>query len=529
MNLDQLTIEIRPRRPWEAVDLGIRMAQRWWRQLTTIFVLLSLPVWLLLAFIPQEYWFRKLFLFWLLLPLFERPLLLFLSKAVFNEVLSIKQVLKQSPGLFLKQVIPTLSWRRLSPSRSMDMPVSILEGLNGSRRSARIAILHREDASPAAWITVIGHHCVYAITITLFIISVQFLNHFFDTPWWQFVEEESWDRLLSNWATIILFNFLYIGFVLVTPFYVAAGFALYLNRRIRLEAWDVEIAFRKMVQKREQSKSTLRNSVLVSLLLCVFSYPLLSPGVVVADIAIANEVTAEVLAEQPIEFNSASDEAKFNIERILSGDDFNQKEIDEVWHFPFDFNWNKGDSDNKFLENTGKFFEALIRGLATWGELILWVCVLGLVFYLVFRYRHWLAELVPHKAMKKSVRAETLFGMNISRESLPDDIGAAAISLWQEGKHRESLALLYRACLSQLVGRGLELEDGDTELECLQASKASAQALGLNESTVSYFSRLTSCWRKLAYGHILPDETEALSLCANWQGAWQKPESQGAD
>jgi hypothetical protein len=28
------------------------------------------------------------------------------------------------------------------------------------------------------------------------------------------------------------------------PFYVAAGFCMYLNRRVELEAWDIEQAFR---------------------------------------------------------------------------------------------------------------------------------------------------------------------------------------------------------------------------------------------------------------------------------------------
>jgi hypothetical protein len=31
----------------------------------------------------------------------------------------------------------------------------------------------------------------------------------------------------------------------VEPFYVAAGFALYLNRRAELEAWDIEQEFRR--------------------------------------------------------------------------------------------------------------------------------------------------------------------------------------------------------------------------------------------------------------------------------------------
>jgi hypothetical protein len=31
----------------------------------------------------------------------------------------------------------------------------------------------------------------------------------------------------------------------VEPFYVAAGFGLYLNRRVELEAWDIEQEFRR--------------------------------------------------------------------------------------------------------------------------------------------------------------------------------------------------------------------------------------------------------------------------------------------
>ena len=32
---------------------------------------------------------------------------------------------------------------------------------------------------------------------------------------------------------------------LLEPFYVAAGFAMYLNRRVELEAWDIEQEFRR--------------------------------------------------------------------------------------------------------------------------------------------------------------------------------------------------------------------------------------------------------------------------------------------
>ena len=32
---------------------------------------------------------------------------------------------------------------------------------------------------------------------------------------------------------------------LLEPFYVASGFAMYLNRRVELEAWDIEQEFRR--------------------------------------------------------------------------------------------------------------------------------------------------------------------------------------------------------------------------------------------------------------------------------------------
>src|SRR5690606_6103264 len=244
-----------------------------------------------------------------------------------------------------------------------------------------------------------------------------------------------------------------------------------------------------------------KGAIVVALVLCVCATSLVSPRDVVANQA---SITEEAGFEEKVgeEVNSASEEAKIKIENILTGDEFNQKEIDEVWHFPFEFDWDRGDTDLDFLAGLGKFIEALIRGLATWGELLLWVCVLCVIFYLVFRYRHWLAELVPNKTQEKRAKTETLFGLNIAQESLPDDVGTAARFFWQEGKQREALALLYRACLSQLVGRGLELEDGDTELECLKATRDFAPALKLNNNALAYFSTLTSYWRKLAYGHI---------------------------
>ena len=41
--------------------------------------------------------------------------------------------------------------------------------------------------------------------------------------------------MTGAYALVVLF---------LEPFYVAAGFAMYLNRRVALEAWDIEQEFR---------------------------------------------------------------------------------------------------------------------------------------------------------------------------------------------------------------------------------------------------------------------------------------------
>ena len=37
--------------------------------------------------------------------------------------------------------------------------------------------------------------------------------------------------------------------LLLEPFYVAAGFGLYLNRRTLLEGWDIEVALRRIAER----------------------------------------------------------------------------------------------------------------------------------------------------------------------------------------------------------------------------------------------------------------------------------------
>ena len=48
----------------------------------------------------------------------------------------------------------------------------------------------------------------------------------------------------AGWATALVLTCYSATVLIVEPFFVGAGFAMYLNRRVELEAWDIEQEFR---------------------------------------------------------------------------------------------------------------------------------------------------------------------------------------------------------------------------------------------------------------------------------------------
>ena len=49
----------------------------------------------------------------------------------------------------------------------------------------------------------------------------------------------------SGFATIVIAVAYALTVMFLEPFFVAAGFAMYMNRRAELEAWDIEQEFRR--------------------------------------------------------------------------------------------------------------------------------------------------------------------------------------------------------------------------------------------------------------------------------------------
>lgn len=524
MNLDQVTIEIRPRSAWEAVDLGLLMAKRWWLPMMKIWLLVSFPFFIFTLLIPDNwFWVGALFIWWLK-PVLERPLLHILSHAVFNELPDTRSTFKLFPSLALKQIFASLTWRRLSPTRGMDLPVVQLEGLSGTRRQDRLGVMHREDSSPASWITFMGLLLEIFLWVGVISFIWAFIPREIDIEWANFF----FDQESSN-LHLLQLSIWYLALSLTAPFYVACGFSLYLNRRIKLEAWDIDIAFRRIANKRSTAKILPSLLLTLALGLSIFAFDAQRSAVadeqlpaVEESLETTEEYSGEAVIDKPLgEFTEIDrNQAQESIKAVLQQAEFSRKEIQRT----LKFDEPEEDEPSTFWKTFFKFlanFEGFVAA-ASVLEILLWLAVLALIGFVFYRYRHWLAaqfvRIKPTPIPK--AKPVTLFGMDVTRESLPEDISTNALKLLQAGDMRAALALLYRASLFHLVHSGVEIHDGHTERECAELMREHFAKNSAAQTRVAYFVALTREWQRLAYGHLLPSVEKAQYLCANWNSCW---------
>ena len=246
MQLDKIIIELRQRTPWEAMDLGVMVMRRLWPVILFPWLILMSCVLMFVVFVEYQgfLYFAGIFI-WLIKPVYESMILHIISRGIFGEYLSVSDVYS-SMGSWLKTGLLTsfLFWR-LSPSRSFNMPVHLLEGLTGQKRKRRLESLHRVAGSHSMGLTVIGIHFEYVILMTLYVLLF-FIAPDSITEYFKSIVENNNDQTL--WFIIGSVIYALTLFIL-EPFYVASGFMLYLNRRTQLEGWDIELDFKRIDQR----------------------------------------------------------------------------------------------------------------------------------------------------------------------------------------------------------------------------------------------------------------------------------------
>ena len=164
--------------------------------------------------------------------------------------------------------------------------------------------------------------------------------------------------------------------------------------------------------------------------------------------------------------------------------------------------------DNEWLQSLAKLFGYF----SEIGRVLLWIVAISLGAWLLYwlAMRFGWAGLFERRAAPAT--PESLFGLDIRPESLPDDVATAARKLAEAGDLRGALSLLYRGALSSLVQRrALEVKAGYTEGDC-----ARQVAVAMPASLSSYFGQLIGAWQTVAYAKLNPALSDVLSLCNAW-------------
>jgi len=239
MQVDALALHLRPRSMAEATDLGVRLVQANARSVWATFIPLYLVLVLIaLSTVELAGWLPGLILFWLK-PWLDRSLLHVLARAVFGTPTRWSDLWRERASVWWQQLPASLLARRLSPWRAYTQPAAQLEGQRGTAAKNRRRQLLKDKQSQA-----LGMHLVFANLEFVLLIGVIALASWLMPG----NDHQPWFEALSNsegTTTSLLVSLAYAAVVLLLePFYVAAGFAMYLNRRVELEAWDIEQEFR---------------------------------------------------------------------------------------------------------------------------------------------------------------------------------------------------------------------------------------------------------------------------------------------
>jgi hypothetical protein len=498
MQLDRLAVELRQRNGFESLDLGFAMYAAWRPALWRAWGVTYVPTALVVSLVLWEYPTIALLVMWWLKPLFDRVLLYVYSEAMFGVQPTARDVLRAIPQILRRtRLIAGLTTFRFSMARSLFLPVWQLEGQRGPAARARRRVLGARTYGYGVWLTFVCVNIQWVWTLGTFLIAGMLMPEDTSAPPPDFSlasiflpeGEWVWRQHATNLVSFMVDT-------VIEPYFVAAGFSLYLNRRSELEGWDLEVEFRRMAQRHATARTPLAAAAaLIAVVVGLAMMP-------VDSCTAAEPPPATPIQSLPLQ----RADVKRELKTVLDDPVFGRKETDSRWV-------TRADEKTKtpaWMKALRDFMKRVAQAIGEVGRVAIWVvggALLALAIYLLIKHHErWRNRNGPR------VVPQTIFGLDVRPASLPDDIAAAARAALAAGDITGALSLLYRGALSTLIhAGGVDFRSGDTEGECWRRA---APVLSSDGST--YFRSLLDAWLVTAYAHRPPPVANLMELCDRW-------------
>lgn len=517
MKLEQLAISTTPKSSWQCFDLGCKVALKHYTILLSFWLIVSFPFFIFSCFLSLEW---GLLIFWLFKPWYERGLLFILSRAVFSNFINLKTALLAWPEQIKPLWFASITYRRLAPSRSFDMAVTQLERLSGKKRANRLNVLHRSKDDNTGWWTVLCVHWEGILMVGILVMLSMLLPTEMDL--WSFLffseyeEDVFWSLLISNIVVYLCAAF-------VAPFYVAGGFIAYLNRRMILEAWDLEIGFKKWVSAAKSKGASLGATALPLLgcFLLVFAQTVFQP--VFAQITEENSegrISLEPeLESTAIIVNNKQEDTEPNLEAktkireelnlLFDEEPFSTKETIVYYR------WKGSDEDAEEEYSSEGFsgFSTLANFIASFLELFLWAAFALTFGYIVVKNWSKLANILNQNQTTIEDLPLPSFISKAFNESMPEDVSFAVNQAIIAQDFRRALSILVRASLMQLSReQKVHITKSMTENECLMAIKQTS-----TKHIHDFMTTLMRAWISMAWAHHIPSADQLTALLASYE------------
>ena len=494
-------LALRRRSVWEAADSGVLL----WRSSFAFFIpFFAVPVWIAacgLRLLPNDLRYLSYLALWWLKPLFDRLVLHVVSLRFFDSSGSqkFKDLRRGLLGTVFRGLLGDLLWRRFSPGRGANMPVRVLEKLRVKQYRQRKKILASGGLNFCFLISALGL-VLEAILLFGEIVFTMIIAEIF------FPSALAYMRDNMEAMEVFVFIAFTFNYLLVESLYLCMGFGLYINSRVEVEGWDLQLLFRNLAGRRTVSKEPPA-AAKAALLLCLFL--ILAPSVHSdpgEDEEPATSVeTVDVETVEPVEvvepveffpefFPLANDEALLNLEEILASSDFGSEK--EGWGIKLKESLESRETPDidfaPWVEKIRYIFSFILR-------LLIVLAIAGFAGFAFYRFRKMHRTWLYRKG-KPGGGGKSYVNPLLVPES-PESLFAMAEDLFRDGSSREAWAACLAGCLGKFARDfSLSFPADATEYGCLDLV---AMALpGENEK----FGSLVHNWVLLAYGGRIPAE-----------------------
>jgi hypothetical protein len=293
---------------------------------------------------------------------------------------------------------------------------------------------------------------------------------------------------------IYLFAAWCFNLMIIETIYVCMGFSLYINSRIAVEGWDLEIIFKEFAEK---LKEKAKDAAIVALFAICLFFPSLSH---------AEDNSNIIPGEIPLE----------ELQKILESRDFGGKK--ESWGIRFKNEPNESPQTN--YNKLWEFFDKL-REFFSYGLRLLLICIIAiLLVVLIINLRNFnLKKMGEHDPPSVNI-------LKTRTSEDPEILLEKAISYHEQGNIRLAWGYCAAAAIhSWQIYKEIFFPPNATESDCVNIinSTAAANAKVTAEEAES-FSNLIKNWIYFAYAGKHPPEgsfDEAVNSCVLMRNAYE--------